>query len=97
MFLANTSVLPLALEREEKIAGLRYETGEKKVNEVDFISQGMELVVVVMKVVLECRHWKVVRRIEDGHVEEIELEWWFEQDIDVEEKEVEEDEDGGEV
>ncbi|GKD45873.1 hypothetical protein Tco_1270518 [Tanacetum coccineum] len=40
---------------------------------------------------------KVVRRIKDGHVEEIELEWWFEQDIDVEEKEVEEDKDGGEV
>ncbi|GKB95493.1 hypothetical protein Tco_0981630 [Tanacetum coccineum] len=48
---------------------------------------------VVVKAVLE----KVVREIDDELVEEVELEWWFEQDIDVEEKKVEEDEDGGEV
>ncbi|GJS48773.1 hypothetical protein Tco_0598894 [Tanacetum coccineum] len=40
---------------------LRYETDEKKVNEVDFISQGMEL---------DSR--MVVKEIEDGLVEEME-------------------------
>nr|GEZ06491.1 hypothetical protein [Tanacetum cinerariifolium] len=61
------------------------------------------LVVVVVKVVHECRHLiedyrKMVKEIKNGHVEEMEkLEWWFEQDIDDEGKENEEDEDGGEV
>ncbi|GKC13595.1 hypothetical protein Tco_1010377 [Tanacetum coccineum] len=63
-------------------ASLRYEMGEKKVNEVDFISQGMEL-----------DYRKVVKDIEDGHVEEME----FEQDIEDEGEENEEDEDGDEI
>ncbi|GJR74775.1 hypothetical protein Tco_0087140 [Tanacetum coccineum] len=50
---------------------------------------------VVVKVVLECRH--VVREIDDELMEEVELGWWFEQDIDVEEERFEGDEDGGEV
>ncbi|GJV84231.1 hypothetical protein Tco_1524129 [Tanacetum coccineum] len=91
-------------------AGSRYETGEKKVNEVDFISQGVEsssenqldhemvdrFVVVVVKAVLECRHWKSYCVYQEWW-RCCELEWWFEQDIDVEEKKVEEDENGGEV
>ncbi|GJS15899.1 hypothetical protein Tco_0410371 [Tanacetum coccineum] len=46
-----------------------------------------ELVVVVVKVVHECRHlivdcMMVVKEIEDGLLEEIEkFGWWFEQDI----------------
>ncbi|GKB75525.1 hypothetical protein Tco_0942420 [Tanacetum coccineum] len=54
---------------------------------------------VVVKVMLECRHGngKVAREIDDELVEEVELGWWFEQDIDVEEGRFEGDEDGGEV
>ncbi|GKE12319.1 hypothetical protein Tco_1415870 [Tanacetum coccineum] len=72
-------------------ASLRYETGEKEVNKVDFISQGMELVSR-----MDCR--VMVKEIEDGLVEEMEkLEWWFEQDIYEEGDEDKEDENGGEV
>ncbi|GKE45130.1 hypothetical protein Tco_1472414 [Tanacetum coccineum] len=46
-------------------------------------------------VVVGCK--KVVRRFEDGYVDGMELELWFEQDIDVEEGRFEGDEDGGEV
>ncbi|GKF48993.1 hypothetical protein Tco_0142244 [Tanacetum coccineum] len=62
---------------------LRYETGEKKVNEVDFISQGVELVSRKLTTMV----------IENELLEEVEkFEWWFEQDID---DEGEEDEDDG--
>ncbi|GKB81710.1 hypothetical protein Tco_0948605 [Tanacetum coccineum] len=71
-----------------RITSLGYETSEKKVNEVDFISQGVELVSRV----------SVVREIEDMLLEEMEkFGWWFEQDIDDEGEEEEEDEYGGEV
>ncbi|GKB84349.1 hypothetical protein Tco_0956621, partial [Tanacetum coccineum] len=54
-------------------ASLRYETGEKKLNEVDFISQGVELALDGM----------VVKEIEDRLLEEMEkFGWWFEQDTD---------------
>ncbi|GJY03427.1 hypothetical protein Tco_0369367 [Tanacetum coccineum] len=52
---------------------LRYETGEKKVNEVDFISQGVELI--------GCRGGEggawvmVVKEIDDGFVKEMERSW----------------------
>ncbi|GJZ46091.1 hypothetical protein Tco_0593687 [Tanacetum coccineum] len=80
---------------------LRYETGEKKLNEVDFNFQGMELVsriLVTMAKTLDCM--MVVKEIENGLLEEVEFGWWFEQDIDDQREEVEEDEDdedGGEV
>ncbi|GJT49433.1 hypothetical protein Tco_0975590 [Tanacetum coccineum] len=63
---------------------LRYETGEKKVNEVDFISQGVELVSRISATMI---NWMVVKEIEDVLVEELEkLGWWFEQDIDGEDE-----------
>nr|GEY25458.1 hypothetical protein [Tanacetum cinerariifolium] len=72
-----------------------YETGEKKMNEVDFISQREkedEFVTVVVKVVHE------LKEIKNGILEDVEkLEWWFEQDIDDEGEEDEEDEGGSEV
>nr|GEW23910.1 hypothetical protein [Tanacetum cinerariifolium] len=40
---------------------------------------------------------KLVKEIEDGHVEEIEVEWWFKQDIDDEGKEDKEGEGGSKV
>ncbi|GKB37249.1 hypothetical protein Tco_0882191 [Tanacetum coccineum] len=71
---------------------LRYETGAKKVNEVDFISQGVDLVsriLATMKFNLSMRRrmnwlwlWMVVKEIECGLLEEMEkFGWWFEQDI----------------
>ncbi|GJT91523.1 hypothetical protein Tco_1080368 [Tanacetum coccineum] len=50
-----------------------------------------ELVVVVVKVVQECRHYivdcmMVVKDIEDELFEEMEFGWWFEQDIGGESK-----------
>ncbi|GJT68282.1 hypothetical protein Tco_1019762 [Tanacetum coccineum] len=69
-------------------SGLRYETSEKKVDEVDFISQRVELVSRVsatmtkarVKVNLTMRWWidflwKVVRWIDDEFVEEVERSW----------------------
>ncbi|GJT19772.1 hypothetical protein Tco_0878478 [Tanacetum coccineum] len=50
---------------------------------------------LVVKVVHGCR--MVVKEIEDGFVKEIDLEWWFAQDIDDGGEEDEEDEDGSEV
>ncbi|GJV89609.1 hypothetical protein Tco_1533547 [Tanacetum coccineum] len=42
-----------------------------------------ELVLVVVKVVHECKHWIVVKEIVNRLLEEVEkLEWWFEQEID---------------
>ncbi|GJW95846.1 hypothetical protein Tco_0175518 [Tanacetum coccineum] len=59
-------------------ASLRYETGEKKLNEFDVISQGVELVSRKRMNWL----WMVVKEIEDGLLEEMEkFGWWFEQDI----------------
>ncbi|GJU50589.1 hypothetical protein Tco_1220144 [Tanacetum coccineum] len=46
-------------------------------------------------VVKDCK--KVVKEIDDELVEEVELGWWFEQDIDVEDGRFEGDKDGGEV
>ncbi|GJW56779.1 putative ribonuclease H-like domain-containing protein [Tanacetum coccineum] len=43
------------------------------------------------------RKRKVVKENDDELVKEVELRWWFEQDIDVEEGRFEGDEDGGEV
>ncbi|GJW04214.1 hypothetical protein Tco_1563070 [Tanacetum coccineum] len=67
---------------------LEYRKNEKSLSESQLNHEMVDrFVVVVVKVVLMCKHWrKVVRRFEDGHVEEMELEWWFEQDIDVEER-----------
>ncbi|GKC92440.1 hypothetical protein Tco_1157882 [Tanacetum coccineum] len=74
---------------------LRYETGEKKVNEHE---KEDELVAVVVKVVHELDCMMVVKEIENGLLEEVEkLEWWFEQDIDDEGEEDEEDGGGDEV
>ncbi|GJR25364.1 hypothetical protein Tco_1101596 [Tanacetum coccineum] len=84
--------------------GWRYGTGKKKVNEVDFISQGVELTLggsggesfweggddFGMDVL--CFHTCLTDIL--GFLEK--LEWWFEQDID-EEKEDEEGEGGSEV
>ncbi|GJU43617.1 hypothetical protein Tco_1200883 [Tanacetum coccineum] len=91
------SVVRKGYERStvRRSSGLRYETSEKKVDEVDFIFQGVELVSRVsatmtkarVKVNLTMRWWidllwKVVRWIDDEFVEEVEkLGWWFEQDI----------------
>ncbi|GKB86122.1 hypothetical protein Tco_0958394 [Tanacetum coccineum] len=67
---------------------LRYEMGEKKVNEVDFISQGVELVSrILAKMEIKIRLLEEVKR----------LEWWFEQDIDDEGEEDEKGEGGGKV
>nr|GEW09570.1 hypothetical protein [Tanacetum cinerariifolium] len=55
---------------------LRYETGEKKVNEVYFISQ-----VDCMMVVKEIEN-ELLEEVEASHFGEEKLEWWFEQDID---------------
>nr|GEY23699.1 hypothetical protein [Tanacetum cinerariifolium] len=55
--------------------------------------QGIDLTkIVCYKTKLE-----VVKEIQNGHVEEMEVEWWFEQDIDDEEEENEEGEGGGEM
>ncbi|GKA98942.1 hypothetical protein Tco_0826879 [Tanacetum coccineum] len=67
---------------------LRYGTGKKKVNEVDFISQGVELG-LYDDGEGDCK-WTL-----GGSREK--LEWWFEQDIDDEEEEDEEGESGSEV
>ncbi|GJT58301.1 hypothetical protein Tco_0993355 [Tanacetum coccineum] len=58
-----------------------------------------EFVVVVVKVVNECRDcMMVVKEIVSRLLEEVEkLKWWFEQDIDDEEEENEEGEGGSEV
>ncbi|GJY81971.1 ribonuclease H-like domain-containing protein [Tanacetum coccineum] len=56
-----------------------------------------ELVAVVVKVVHELDCMMVVKEIENELLEEVELEWWFEQDIDDEGKEDEEDGGGDEV
>ncbi|GJT14063.1 hypothetical protein Tco_0861105 [Tanacetum coccineum] len=54
-------------------ASLRYEMGEKKLNEVDSF--------------LKEWNWMVVKEIEDGLLEEIgKFGWWFEQDIDGEDE-----------
>ncbi|GKD90083.1 hypothetical protein Tco_1365590 [Tanacetum coccineum] len=72
---------------------LRYETGEKKVNEVYFISQGVELVSRILATMIKIKvkfnlsmrgrmNWMVVKDIEGGLLEEMEkFGWWFEQDI----------------
>ncbi|GJW45548.1 hypothetical protein Tco_0077194 [Tanacetum coccineum] len=75
---------------------LRYGTGKKKANEVDFISQGMKL--ALDGLVCESRIVEV-KEIVSRLLEEVEkLEWWFEQDIgDEEEEEDEEGEGGSEV
>ncbi|GJR27245.1 hypothetical protein Tco_1103477 [Tanacetum coccineum] len=77
-------------------ASLRYETSEKKLNEVDFISQGVKLVFRIpptmtksgVKFNLRIVDYKmVVKEIEGRLLEEIEkFRWWFEQDIDGENK-----------
>ncbi|GKA22220.1 hypothetical protein Tco_0708182 [Tanacetum coccineum] len=85
--------------------GWRYGTGKKKVNEVDFISQGVEL---TLGGAGGESFWKggddfgvdVLRFhtcLTDilGFLEK--LEWWSEQDIDEEEEEDEEGEGGSEV
>nr|GEU61863.1 reverse transcriptase domain-containing protein [Tanacetum cinerariifolium] len=55
-------------------------------------ANGDELVAVVMKVVHELDCMMVMKEIENELLEEAEkLEWWFEQDIDDEDKKVEED------
>ncbi|GJU79533.1 hypothetical protein Tco_1281898 [Tanacetum coccineum] len=56
-----------------------------------------ELVAVVVKVVHELDCMMVVKEIENELFEEVELEWWFEQDIDDERGEDEEDGGGDEV
>ncbi|GJV09823.1 hypothetical protein Tco_1351364 [Tanacetum coccineum] len=57
-------------------ASLRFEKGEKKLNEVDFISQGVELVSRILATMTK------TSEIEDELLEEIEkFGWWFEQDI----------------
>ncbi|GJS75997.1 hypothetical protein Tco_0725878 [Tanacetum coccineum] len=73
-------------------ASLRYETGEKKLNEVDFISQRVEMIssvpTKVTKIGVEFNlrnvdYKMVVKEIEDVLLEEMEkFGWWFEQDID---------------
>ncbi|GJW02092.1 hypothetical protein Tco_1560948 [Tanacetum coccineum] len=63
-------------------ASLRYETGEKKVNEVDFISQGVELVSRILATMKKALDGMVVKEIKGGLLELIEkFGWWFEQDI----------------
>ncbi|GJW13433.1 hypothetical protein Tco_0017566 [Tanacetum coccineum] len=56
---------------------LRYETGEKKVNEVDFISQGVELdggnVVKLVDLLVDCM--MVVKEVENELFEEVERSW----------------------
>ncbi|GJT46623.1 retrovirus-related pol polyprotein from transposon TNT 1-94 [Tanacetum coccineum] len=56
-----------------------------------------ELVAVMVKVVHELDCMMVVQEIENGLLEEVELELWFEQDIDDEGEEDEEGEGGGKV
>ncbi|GJT46638.1 hypothetical protein Tco_0955353 [Tanacetum coccineum] len=70
------------------------DNNDKNLSEIQLDHERVDrFVMVVVKVV----HEKVVKKIEDGHVEEMEkLRWWFEQDIDDEGEENEEDEDGGE-
>ncbi|GJS62126.1 hypothetical protein Tco_0656910 [Tanacetum coccineum] len=71
-------------------ASLWYETSEKKLDEVDFISQGVELIS------------RVVKEIEDSPLDEIEVKHFemesfgggFEEDINGEDEEDKEDEDG---
>ncbi|GJR01247.1 hypothetical protein Tco_0524231 [Tanacetum coccineum] len=75
-------------------ASLRYKTGEKKLNKVDFISQGVELGSRILATMTKTRvkfnlsmrrrmNWMVVKEIEYGILEEMEkFGWWFEQDID---------------
>ncbi|GJR87926.1 hypothetical protein Tco_0211937 [Tanacetum coccineum] len=69
------------------------DNNDKNLSEIKLDHERVDgFVMVVVKVV----HEKVVKEIEDGHVEEMEkLGWWFEQDIDDEGKENKEDEDGG--
>ncbi|GJY41225.1 hypothetical protein Tco_0428495 [Tanacetum coccineum] len=71
---------------------LRYGTSKKKVNEVDFISQRVEL--ALDGLVCESRMVEV-KEIVNTLLEEVEkLEWWFEQDID-DEEDYDEEGDGG--
>ncbi|GKC91176.1 hypothetical protein Tco_1151825, partial [Tanacetum coccineum] len=56
-----------------------------------------ELVAVMVKVVHELDCMMVVKEIKNGLLEEVELEWWFEQGIDDEGEEDEEDGGGDEV
>ncbi|GKD47165.1 hypothetical protein Tco_1271810 [Tanacetum coccineum] len=58
-------------------ASLRYETSEKKLNEHE---KGDELVVVVVKVAHELDCMMVVKEIEDGLFEEMEVSLWEEGD-----------------
>ncbi|GJZ73418.1 hypothetical protein Tco_0637564 [Tanacetum coccineum] len=53
-------------------ASLRYETSEKKVNEVDFISQRVELVSRVSATMTKMDYKMVMREIEDVLLDEIE-------------------------
>ncbi|GJW57643.1 hypothetical protein Tco_0104374 [Tanacetum coccineum] len=61
---------------------------DKNLSEIQLDPKRVDrLVVVVVKVVHEYK--MVVKEIEDGLVEEMEkLEWWFEQDIDEEERRI---------
>ncbi|GJZ37348.1 hypothetical protein Tco_0583539 [Tanacetum coccineum] len=73
-------------------------TNDKSLSESQLDHEMVDrFVEVVVNVVVEYRHWKVVREIDDELVEEVELGWWFEQDIDVKEGRFEGDEDGGKV
>ncbi|GKF15806.1 hypothetical protein Tco_0057268 [Tanacetum coccineum] len=90
---------------EGRLFSLRYGMVKKKVNEVDFISQGVELTLEGsggesfweegddFGVDVLCFHTCLTDIL--GFLEK--LEWWFEQDIDDEGEEDEEGEGGGKV
>ncbi|GKB83842.1 hypothetical protein Tco_0950737 [Tanacetum coccineum] len=76
---------------DDRLFSLRYDTGEKKLNEVDFISHGVKLVSRIPTIMtksgvefnLRIDYRMVVKDIEGGLLEEIEVSHFGkEQDID---------------